>query len=95
MAMEPLGDSLKKRLQKVGSSGVFSAAAMLEMTKRVLPEGATPKSIRNGILWVEVATGAEAYFFKQESETYCERINAALGQEAVHTLRIRVRHDRV
>lgn len=94
MSMEALGDSLKKRLQKSGATGAFTAAAMLDVAKRVLPKEATPKSIYNGVLWIEVATGADAYFFKQESDTYIERVNAALGKEIIHTLRLRVRHDR-
>ncbi len=92
--MESLSDSLKKRLDKRGLDGVLTAATLLEIAKRVVPNHVIPKSLHSGVMWVEVSSGSEAYFFKQEIEDYIERINAAIGQEVVTSIRIRTTHNK-
>lgn len=90
--MEPLFDSLKKRLDRQGLDQAISAASHLVIAKRVLPGSANPKSLRNGVMWIEIDSPTEAYFFNQELDDYIEKINAALGQPLVTSLRLRVLH---
>lgn len=90
--MESLSDSLNRRLSKKGMDGLVTAASLLETAKRVVPESATPKSLRDGLMWIEITTPVEAYFFKQEIENHTDAINAAIGQPIVKEIRIRVLH---
>ena len=90
--MEPLADSLRKRMHRVGLESALSASFILETARRVLPTDCNPKSIHNGVMWIEAPTGADAYFYKQEAENFVERINAALGKKVVEVVKVRIRH---
>lgn len=90
--MDSLSDAMKHRLDRHGLDQAISIATDLETTKRILPRFANPKSLRGGVLWVEIDTPAHAYFFKQDIDNTVERINAALGKSLVTDIRIRISH---
>ncbi len=90
--METLHDALLKRMGNVGLEKVLSASMLVESANRVLPPEFCAKTFKNDCLTIETATSASAYFFKQDSETYLERINAALSNPVVKQLRLRIKH---
>lgn len=91
-SMEPLHEALIKRMERFGLEKAMSATFIIEAANRVLPEHARAKTFSNGALTVELATPAEAYFFKQEIDSYIEQINAALSEPQVEKIRIRTHH---
>ncbi len=91
--MEPIAESLRKRLQARGLDQAISASVLTESANRVLPPACRAKTFKNGILTISVASGEEAYFFKQDKEQYIERINAALYEPVVKDLIFRVTHE--
>ncbi len=90
--MDSLFDAMKHRLDRHGLDQAISIASHLETVKRIVPLYVVPKSLRTGILWVEIDTPAHAYFFKQDKEDTIERINAAIGKPLVTDIRIRINH---
>lgn len=89
--MESLADALKRRIQQAGVASSLSATALIEVAQRVLPEQVRATTFHNSVLTVTVPKGSDAYFFKQELETHCERINAALGSQGkVEKIRVRI-----
>ena len=92
-SMESLSDAMKQRLNRHGIDQAISSATDLETAKRVLPPYATPKKLREGVLWVEIDTPANAYFFREDSENIIERINAAIGKPIVTNLKIRISYS--
>ncbi len=86
-------DALLKRMERFGLASAFTATQILEAANRILPEGSKAKTFHDGVLTVEVGSGPEGYFLKQEQETYCERINAALSEQKVRQIRFRLKHE--
>lgn len=91
--MEKLVNVLKDRLNQNRLSRTVAAARDLETTKRVMPLFVVPKSLRDGVLVVEIDTPLHAYFFRQDIEAATERINAAIGRIVVTQIRLRVLHQ--
>jgi predicted nucleic acid-binding Zn ribbon protein len=90
--MESMGDALRKRLDRAGLGNAMEASVIVESANRVLPQPLRAKTIKDGTLTIEAETGRDAFFLKQEIETYLERINAALPQSIVKSIRIRSKH---
>lgn len=90
--MDSLSDALKHRLDRHGLDQAISMATHLETTRRILPSFVNPKSLRAGVLSVDIDTGAHAYFFGQNLEDTVESINAAIGKPLVTEIRIRINH---
>lgn len=87
--MESMGDALKKRLEQAGIGRAVSASVIVESANRVLPEQLRAKTLKDGVLLIEAATNHDAFFLKQESDMYLERINAALPEPLIKSIRIR------
>ena len=90
--MDSISDAMKHRLNRHGLDQAISTATHLETAKRVLPVFAIPKTLRAGVLWIEVDTPAHAYFFNQELDDALERINAAIGKQLVTSIKVRISH---
>jgi predicted nucleic acid-binding Zn ribbon protein len=90
--MESMHDALQKRLAQSNLNRSLSAAVIVESANRVLPPELRAKIFKEGMLTIEAATSHDAFFLKQEQETYLERINAALAQNLVTKIRIRTNY---
>jgi hypothetical protein len=90
--MESLTDAIAKRMQTMGTAGPITAAIILDAANRVLPPNCVAKYLKGDVLTVEAASSADAYFIKQDSETYLERLLAALPEAKIRELRIRTNH---
>lgn len=90
--MESLHDALMKRMGNYGIEKAVSATLIIEAANRILPPMVRAKTYRGDILTVEAKTSTDAYFFKQDLETYLERINAAIPQAAIKNIRIHTKH---
>lgn len=88
-SMESMGDAIRRRLEQAGIGRAVSASVIVESANRVLPEPLRAKTIKDGVLLIEAATNHDAFFLKQEREMYLERINAALPEPIVKSIRIR------
>jgi predicted nucleic acid-binding Zn ribbon protein len=90
--MESLTDAIAKRMNSMGTLSPVTAAMILDAANRVLPETCTAKYLKGDVLTVEAESSAAAYFLKQDTETYLERLQAALPQSPIRELRIRTNH---
>ena len=91
--LEPLFDAIARRVDKVGMARTFKAAAICEAANRVLPLTARAKIFRNGVMTIATRTGADGYWFKQDLEGWREKINAALPEPLVTSLRVRIQSE--
>jgi len=90
--MEPIHDAIRRHMDKVGLGKAFSATLILEMANRVLPQGARAVVYKDKTVTIEANSSGQAYFLKQDTETYREQMNAALGKELIEKVRIRIKH---
>ncbi len=90
--MESLGDTLKRKMEQRGLGKVALTTIVLENANRILPPAIRAKTYHDGLLRVETGESSQAYFFKQECETYQELINASLPNPVVTKIVIRINH---
>lgn len=93
--MESLTNAIAKRMQTIGATGPITAAMILDSANRILPLTCRAMYLKGDILTVEASSSADAHFLKEDSETYVERLQAALPGAGIRELRIRTNHRKV
>ncbi len=93
--MESLTNAIAKRMQTIGAAGPVSAAIILDSANRVLPESCRATYLKGDVLTIEANSSADAYFIKEDTETYLERLKAAIPEAPIRELRIRTNHRKV
>jgi hypothetical protein len=91
--MDSMHDALIKRMRNFGLDKAITATVIIEAANRILPPEVRAMTFHKGVLTVQAQTGTDAYMLKQELDDSIERINAALAQKPIESIRIRIRHQ--
>ena len=97
-APEEITDILGAIIERVGGGADRSAADLVEAWDAIVPERwrhpVRPVGIRNGVLLVEVPSGAEASLLRHDSGALLKAISDHLGEALVTAVKLRVSRPR-
>lgn len=91
---EEINDILGAIIERVGTGADRDAGALIEGWNDIVPErwreGCEPVGIRDGVLLVEVETGAAASLLRHDTAALLARISERLGPGVVEAVKLRV-----
>jgi predicted nucleic acid-binding Zn ribbon protein len=84
---EPLSDALARRIVDRGFGRQLEATNICQTAQNVLGRDVAVVSFAKGVLKIKVASDSSAYILKMQEAEICQKVNDALGQEKVKSLR--------